>query len=113
MNDGDAAQSELGLSRRDALLGLLGLVAGSAALAARAAAGPITRDQFGDQVQTRSRRELPDFARSGGRRLSKSIGSRFSRARISSTSHASAVAGTSVTATTGTATSRARTGTGQ
>lgn len=64
MSQEDAVPSDHTLSRRQAILGLLALVAGGGAR--EAAAGPVTRDQFGDQIQTLPRRELPDFAKSEG-----------------------------------------------
>ncbi len=57
-------ESFLKLSRREVLLRLLGFVV---AIPARGAlAGPVARDQFGDQIQTVPRSELPEFARSAG-----------------------------------------------
>ena len=45
--------------------------AGMLALKARAEAGPVTTDQYGDQNQTLPRRELPDFARSRGPKVAE------------------------------------------
>ncbi|MBI4610714.1 MAG: hypothetical protein HY726_17100 [Candidatus Rokubacteria bacterium] len=60
-------EADPGLSRRDVLFGFVGILAGSEVLSARAVgAGAITRDQYGDQIQTVPRGELPDFAKSGG-----------------------------------------------
>ncbi len=55
------------LNRRQWLLSALGTLAAGALSARRhASAGPVTVDQYGDQVQTLPRGQLPGFARSGG-----------------------------------------------
>lgn len=67
MSDDRAADPDSGLTRRDALLRVLGVLVASGMLSAPdAGAGPVTIDQFGDQLQTLPRRGLPDFARSRG-----------------------------------------------
>lgn len=58
-----------GTTRREVLAGALIVVASGGAwwlTAGEASAGPVTRDQYGDQIQTVPRGQLPDFARSGG-----------------------------------------------
>lgn len=53
------------LSRRE-VLGWGTAVAGALLSARASSAGPVTIDQFGDQIQTLRRGELPDFAKAGG-----------------------------------------------
>lgn len=58
-----------GRTRRDVLAGALIVVAGGGAwwlAGGEAAAGPVTRDQYGDQIQTVPRGQLPAFAQSAG-----------------------------------------------
>ena len=65
-----SAESDFILSRRELLLGVLNTVAISGVVGIQAAsAGPVTVDQFGDQVQTLPRGEIPDFAKSAGPRV--------------------------------------------
>lgn len=54
------------ITRREMLVGALGVLAGGASLPRDSAAGPLTTDQYGDQVQTLPRGELPLFAKSAG-----------------------------------------------
>ena len=54
------------ISRRELLFGALGVLVDATTRIRGAAAGPVTTDQDGDQNQTLPRRQLPDFARSGG-----------------------------------------------
>jgi hypothetical protein len=61
-----------GTTRREMLAAaLIGVAAGSAwwLMGRDASAGPVTRDQYGDQIQTVPRGQLPDFARSGGTKV--------------------------------------------
>ena len=54
------------ISRRELLFGALGVLVDATTRIRGAAAGPVTTDQYGDQNQTLPRRQLPDFAKSGG-----------------------------------------------
>jgi len=57
-------------SRRDVLRRILGLAVATTVFPARVAlAGPMTRDQLGDQNQTLPRLELPEFAKAGNQRV--------------------------------------------
>jgi hypothetical protein len=63
----DPQDLDFELNRREAILCLLGIVgAGGTVWVRDSLAGPVTLDQFRDQVQTLPRGELPDFARSVG-----------------------------------------------
>ena len=64
MNNERPRYPEFKLSRREAILGILGAIG---ALSVRSAAGgPVATDRFGDQLQTLARNELPEFVKSAG-----------------------------------------------
>ncbi len=65
----DEIRRNQGTARREVLAGAL-IVAGAWWLTGgRASAGPVTRDQYGDQIQTVPGGPLPDFARLGGAKV--------------------------------------------
>ena len=64
MSDDRRREREVRLSRRDVLLrALAGLALGGITSVRNALAGPVTTDEYGDQVQTVPRGELPEFVR--------------------------------------------------
>jgi hypothetical protein len=65
MRSDDTGGHEVRWSRRE-LLAFGVAVAGGLAVGRDSLAGPVTIDQFGDQIQTLRRGELPDFAKAGG-----------------------------------------------
>ena len=65
----DEVRRTHGTTRREVLTGTLIAVASGGAwwlTPDEASAGPVTRDQYGDQIQTVPRGQLPDFAQSAG-----------------------------------------------
>jgi len=59
------------ISRRELLFGALGVLVDATTRIRGAAAGPVTTDQYGDQVQTLPRGQVPEFVRSRGSKVAE------------------------------------------